>query len=183
MIVVNLFAGPGSGKSTTAAGIFSILKLHEINCEYVPEFAKDLTWENRFKTLENQIYIFAKQQHRLWRMIDQVDVVVTDAPLIQGLAYIEKKPSLTQLVMSQANEFNNLNFFLTRVKVYNPKGRFQTMEEAMELDTKIINTLMSNKIVFKDVHGDKNAINEIAQVVLNKLEIDMKFKVIEYQEV
>ena len=183
MILINLFAGPGSGKSTTAAGVFSLLKLHGVNCEYVPEFAKELTWENRLKTLENQIYIFAKQQHRLWRMIDQVDAVVTDAPLLQGLAYIENSPSLTQIVMDQFNEFNNLNFFLSRTKTYNPKGRSQTEEEAKNLDTRIAHILVTNKIKFRDIYGDKNAINTIAQVVLNKLEMNMKFKVIEYQEV
>lgn len=41
MNVVNLFAGPGSGKSTTAAGIFYILKSeYNINCEYVSEYAR-----------------------------------------------------------------------------------------------------------------------------------------------
>lgn len=40
-IIVNLFAGPGAGKSTGAAYIFSKLKLAGIDCEYVSEFAKD----------------------------------------------------------------------------------------------------------------------------------------------
>ena len=42
MIVVNLFAGPGSGKSTTCAGLFSKLKLAGIYCEMVLEYAKEL---------------------------------------------------------------------------------------------------------------------------------------------
>ena len=184
MIVVNFFAGPSSGKSTTAAGVFALLKLHGINCEYVPEFAKDLTWENRTKTLDNQIYIFAKQQHRIWRLHGEVDVVITDAPLIQGLAYVDENPSLTQLVMQQANEFDTINFFLTRVKVYQSKGRFHTMEEAIELDGEIIDLLVSNEIPFMDIHGDKDAINTATKVVLDKLGVlGMGFKVIEYREV
>lgn len=184
MIVVNFFSGPGSGKSTTAAGVFSLLKLHGINCEYVPEFAKDLTWENRYKTLENQIYIFAKQQHRIWRLVGEVDVVITDAPLIQGLVYVDENTALTQIVMEQANEFDNLNFFLTRVKVYQPKGRAQTLEEAIELDSKIIALLLSNKIKYRDLHGNRDAINVATQVVLNKLGVlGMGYKVIEYREV
>ncbi len=184
MIVVNFLAGPGSGKSTTAAGVFALLKLHGVNCEYVPEFAKDLTWENRHKTLDNQIYIFAKQQHRLWRMQGEVDVVITDAPLIQGLVYTDENPALTQLVIQQVNEFDNINFFLTRVKVYKPKGRTQTMEEAIEMDNKIIELLLSNGIKFRDIHGNKEAINTATQVVLSKLGvIGMGFKVIEYREV
>jgi ABC-type glutathione transport system ATPase component len=54
-IMVNIYGGPGCGKSTTAAGVFTLLKIHKIDCELVTEFAKDLTWENRHKTLENQL--------------------------------------------------------------------------------------------------------------------------------
>jgi hypothetical protein len=184
MIVVNFFAGPGAGKSTTAAGVFSLLKLHGVNCEYVPEFAKDLTWENRYKTLENQIYIFAKQQHRLWRLIGEVDVVITDAPLIQGLVYVGENLALTQLVMEQFGEFDNINFFLDRSKEYNPKGRSQTENEAIELDNKIIHALIVNDIPFMDINGDKDAINVATLAVLIKLgSTVMNYKIIEYQEV
>lgn len=184
MILVNFFAGPGSGKSTTAAGVFSLLKLHGINCEYVPEFAKDLTWENRYKTLENQIYVFAKQQHRIWRLRGEVDVVITDAPLIQGLVYTNDNPSLTQIVMQQYNEFDNINFFLDRTKKYNPKGRSHTENEAIELDNKIIHALLVNDIPFMSINGDKDAINVATLAVLTKLgSTVMSYKIIEYQEV
>ena len=184
MIVINFFAGPSSGKSTTAAGVFSLLKLHGVNCEYVPEFAKDLTWENRRKTLENQIYVFAKQQHRIWRLKGEVDIVITDAPLIQGLAYVSEHSALTQIVMEQVGEFDNINFFLERTKRYNPKGRSHTENEAIELDSRIIYLLLSNEIPFMEIPGDKDAINIATSAALNKLGITgMGYKVIEYQEV
>jgi len=59
-LIVNLFGGPSSGKTTMAAGLFCLLKMHGIDCELVTEFAKDLVWEERFKTLKNQQYIFGK---------------------------------------------------------------------------------------------------------------------------
>jgi len=167
MIIINFFGGPGSGKSTTAAGVFSLLKLHGVNCEYVPEFAKDLTWEDRHKTLENQLYVFAKQQHRLWRLIDQVDIIITDAPLVQGLAYIRYNKSLTQTIVDQFNQFDNLNFFLMRTKIYNPNGRAQTEEEAKDLDATIVHILDSNNIKFKDIDGDLEAINIVTTSILN----------------
>ena len=40
-IVVNLFPGPGTGKSTGAAYIFSKLKMAGVDAEYVSEFAKE----------------------------------------------------------------------------------------------------------------------------------------------
>lgn len=67
MLVVNLFGGPGSGKSTCAAGVFTLLKLSGVNAELVTEYAKDLTWEKRHVTLANQHYIFGKQLQRLKR--------------------------------------------------------------------------------------------------------------------
>ena len=60
MIVVNLYGGPGSGKSTTAAGIFSELKMLGLNTELVTEYAKDKVWEKHESILDNQIYVFAK---------------------------------------------------------------------------------------------------------------------------
>ena len=47
-IVINLFAGPGVGKSTTAARVFAELKLKGVNCEMALEFAKDKVWEESF---------------------------------------------------------------------------------------------------------------------------------------
>lgn len=41
-IVINLLGAPGAGKSTLAALIFSKLKMKNIACEIVTEFAKDL---------------------------------------------------------------------------------------------------------------------------------------------
>jgi adenylate kinase family enzyme len=56
-IIVNLFAGPGAGKSTGAAYVFAKLKLAGIDCEYVSEFAKDKVWENNSEVFKNQFYI------------------------------------------------------------------------------------------------------------------------------
>lgn len=42
-LVVNLFGGPGSGKSTGAAYVFARLKMLGYNAELVTEFAKDKT--------------------------------------------------------------------------------------------------------------------------------------------
>ena len=59
-ICCNLFGSPGSGKSTMAALVFSRLKMLNINCELVTEFAKDKVWENNNTALANQLYVFAK---------------------------------------------------------------------------------------------------------------------------
>jgi len=181
--VVNLFAGPGTGKSTTAAGIFSLLKLHGVNCEYVPEFAKDLTWEQRFMTLANQIYVFGKQHHRLWRLKDQVDVIVTDSPLLHSLVYGVFDLEMVQVIMKQVQEFSNLNYFLKRMKPYNPKGRNQTLDEAKALDGKIRAMLIGHQIAFEEINGTCEAINVITNMVLDCLGLKQTYQVIPYTQV
>lgn len=138
MIVVNLFAGPGSGKSTTCAGLFHKLKLAGVNCEMALEYAKDKVWEESYKILDDQIYVFGKQLHRIFRLKDKVDVVITDSPLPLSIYYDKSaNPYFADLVMNQFNEFNNINYFIARDDTYNPKGRMQTEQEAKEIDSEV----------------------------------------------
>ena len=63
MKVINLFGGPGSGKSTTAASVFSKLKIMGYNVELVTEFAKDMVWEQHDSIFDNQLLIFAEHKN------------------------------------------------------------------------------------------------------------------------
>lgn len=170
-IVVNLFSGPGSGKSTTAAGVFSLLKLHGVNAELITEFAKDLTWEKRDRTLGNQLYVFAKQYHRMWRVKDQVDVMITDSPLFLSLAYGLSGEN-ENLVLNTFNDFSNLNFFIRRIKDYNQSGRNQTEGEAKTLDGIIGELLKHHSVSYTEVEGSLNAINFITTSALKELGFD-----------
>lgn len=174
MIVVNLYAGPGSGKSTTCAGVFSKLKLAGVNCEMALEYAKDKVWESSFKVLNNQIYVFGKQLHRLWRLKDQVDVIITDSPLLMSILYdSSKNENFKNLILDQYNSFNNLNYFIKRNDNYNPKGRMQTVEEAKELDNEMYDILNSLNIDYISL-GKDEAIDCITADVLNILRSGIK---------
>jgi hypothetical protein len=142
-LIINLYAGPGAGKSTNAARLFTYLKDEGVDCEYVTEFAKELTWEQRWKTFENQLFIFANQQHRLRMLEGQVDVIVTDSPILLNLVYNEQETTelFKKLVQQEYSRSNNLDVFVNREKPYNPNGRKQTKEQALALDDKIINML------------------------------------------
>lgn len=164
MRVINLFAGPGAGKSTTAAGLFHSMKLDKFNVELVTEYAKDLTWDERWGTLDDQLYVFAKQNNRLYRLRNKVDYVVTDSPLLVGLMY--KKPDFLpqhfdNLVMEAWNTYDNYNFFLDRRKEYIQIGRTQTLDEAQAVDARVKNYLDSHGIVYETVPGDTTAVNII----------------------
>lgn len=151
-LFVNLFGGPGTGKSTTAALLFGQLKEAGVNAELVTEFAKDVVWEDR-RVIACQPYVFGKQLWRLERLRGKVDVVVTDAPLVLSLVYAEALgEAWKQVVLAQTSKFNNMNVFLVRDNIehpYNPEGRYQKdVEEAETLDRKIKDVLNDARLPY-----------------------------------
>jgi len=166
-LVINLFAGPSTGKSTSAAQIFSELKWMGINCEMVTEFAKDKVWEESFKVLDDQVYIFGKQVHRMRRLVGKVDIIITDSPILNSLVYDESgNDNFHNLILDVFNEFNNLNFFLRRTKKFQQAGRVQNEEKSKLLDNKVWNMLCDNKIPCDPVDASKeNIIKEVLPII------------------
>lgn len=152
--VVNLFAGPGTGKTTTAAALFAELKYRGVNCEYIPEYAKDATWEKRGpKVFQAQEYLFGKQHFRVSRVITEVDIVVTDSPVIMGMVYTPddfNMPSLRGVMREAHSLYDSLNIFVQRNlnKPYETKGRGQTLEESIVIDNAILAMLETEKIPY-----------------------------------
>lgn len=141
-LVINLFGGPGCGKSTTMARLFADLKARGYNVEMVSEFAKDLVYEQRQETMKDELYIFAKQHHRLFRVNDKVDVIITDRPLLLTNIYArlylpddEYRKDLIRLVRTTFQTFNNFNLYLNREGIeYKTEGRLQNLEQSKEID-------------------------------------------------
>lgn len=155
MRCVNFFAGPGTGKSTAATALFSEIKRRGVNAEYIPEFAKDAAWENRGKKFfAAQQFIYGEQSWRFDRVKDDVDVMVTDSPLIMANVYMPKNfpmPALRDCMMQDFNRYDNLNIFLRRSKKFNPAGRKQDEAESIQLDADIKAFLVSNDIEFTEL--------------------------------
>lgn len=180
-IVVNLTGAPGAGKSTGAATIFAALKKAGINAELVTEFAKDKTWEHNIMALGCQEYVFGKQSYRLRRCRDDVEVIVTDSPLPLGLIYNDN-PALdyhfTEVVMNVFNTYENINFFINRVKPYNPKGRNQTEEESDQLSIRIKNLYKNLNIGYTEIDGNDEGYARAIQGVLNYINFIKKESVV-----
>lgn len=173
-IIVNLFSGPGAGKSTTASGLFYQLKIRGINCELVTEYAKHVTWRENFTTLKNQIYVFAKQHDKMFHLKDKVDVIITDSPIVLGLSYCDftkVSPSLTNLIMDEFNrdEQINLNYFMNRVNPYSTKGRSQSEREAKIKDREILDLLDKHNIPYKMIDANEKVIESILEDITKHL--------------
>jgi len=177
-LVINIFGGPSISKSTTAAGVFSLLKLHGIECELALEYAKDLIWEERHKTIKDQQYLFGKQYHRLWRLVNNVDVIVTDCPLLLSVVYGKRYDvvvkSFADNVIDAINSFNNFNVVLDRIKPFNENGRNVTEEQAKEIDKDIVNALKQYKMDYINIPGNFEGINTIVHNILRN---DPTFKI------
>lgn len=173
-MIVNLFGGPGTGKSTTAAGLFYKLKSAGINCEYVQEYAKDKTWQDDMFTLTCQPYITGKQLYRQHRLIGKVDVVVTDSPIILGSVYggAYTGPAFDQWLLEAFNSFDNTNIFLNRDLTnhpYNQAGRSQTLEEAIKVDEVTQKLLDNYQIGYKKVNVGPYAVDDIYRLLYGRL--------------
>ena len=178
-MVINLFGGPGTGKSTCAAYIFSRLKMMGINAELVTEAAKDLTWEESFKNLKDQIYVFGKQAHRLFRCADQVDVIVTDSPIFLSTIYNQDDDidvELHNLVLKVIDKYNNINIVLKRVKPYNPVGRTQTEAESDAISNNIKSCLDGENFDYYEFDGNIEGCEDILAKVVKTIQILEKLK-------
>lgn len=169
-LVVNFFGGPSCGKSTIAAGVFYQLKRKMYNVELVTEFAKDLVWEKRKSALDCQPYVFGKQLHKIERLINQTDVIVTDSPILLSVVYNKKYPeSFTNSVVEIFNSMNNLSYFIDRNEnKYDSVGREQTIEEAVEIDSKIKNFLNYKNIKYQNIIKHYDNIDKVINDIENE---------------
>ena len=173
VIVVNLIGGPGVGKSILTSDVFSALKREFISCDISHEYIKKKLREKALKAVESQIYIFAKQQFQLFSMKDDLDVIVTDSPLLLSAIYDKTNcPFLKGLVLKEFNKYDNLNYLLLRDKdvPYEQEGRYQDSEGAKKVDNSVADFLMRENIEYKTVFGIiRSVINSIVKEVKKRL--------------
>jgi hypothetical protein len=148
MIVINLWGGPCSGKSTSAAYIFAHLKNRGIRAELVHEAAKRFIYKGASKQLENQVYVFGKQYSHVVDLFNaDCEVAISDSPLLQNLIYAQNLPYYAELKalcikLDQVAPWKDYHFFVKRTKDFDGFGRVQkTVEEAKVYDTNCKNLM------------------------------------------
>jgi len=183
MKVINLFGGPGSGKSKVAAGVYSKLRARSINIELVREFAKDLYYQDRLTSMmEFQEVIYAEQNSRLQWLLGKLDYAITDSPILLSAVYpdinrelfnLAPWPALHEfktLVRAQFLCYDNLNIWLERPPTYEQAGRVQDEKEAQWIDEMLWTELEGHPITRMSLNDDTetNIITMLLGDVINK---------------
>jgi len=138
--LINLFGGPGIGKSSIAAGIFYKLKKKHVSCNNPYEFPKTLAWDNNIPAIKDQLYVFANQHRGIAQSYGKVDYIIIDSPIlfskIYHSYYTEGYPaefygdSFHKMILELHNKYDNINILLDRADgVHNDEERFQNYEE------------------------------------------------------
>lgn len=135
-IIVNLYGGPGAGKSTLAAEVFYKLKsTTNLNIELVPEVAKESAWHG-IEIVQSDC--FFEQVKRIDRLIGKVNVIITDSPLLLQLIYggdrYEGLVDVLKDTWVKVDKIKELNYFIERTKPYHNGGRYQSEHEAKSID-------------------------------------------------
>ncbi len=125
--IINLFGGPGAGKTTCAWEIAAELKKKGYVTEYVSEYAKELVWNGEHEkldgSLQNQKLIYEEQKHRIDRLIGKVDFIVTDSPTLLSLAYLkEPDKEFADKISKEFKENNNFCMIVQRGNVFEKEG-------------------------------------------------------------
>lgn len=157
-LVINLFAGPGAGKTTAALELTAALKKVGYNVEYVSEYAKELVLEKQYTLLDNQEHVTDEQYRRLNRLRESgVEIIVTDSPVLLGKVYGEGRISTDydKQITDYHDSFNNFNLVVKRGDGYQQAGRRETLSQAQELDKKITSLLRNNNLFYGNYNHDE----------------------------
>jgi hypothetical protein len=171
---INLFAGPGAGKSTTAAWLYAQMKSDMFSVELIQEYVKSWAYDGREPSSFDQIYLFGKQMHSEDRVLKcGVHHTISDSPLFLSTCYCAKyNPELfeplIQIERTIERKYPSLNIYIERhSKPYVKEGRYQTYDEAKDMDKFIL-----DRLVLAGIHFNRfqyNCKDEIYQFIRSKL--------------
>ena len=175
---INIFGGPCSGKSTVAAQLFCQLRIQGTEVELIQEYVKDWAYEERQPKSFDQLYFLAKQIRRESLILDSgIDHIVTDSPVLMSCVYafLGQFPGASNLVgLCEHFEaaYPSLNLFLDRGDLpYKKVGRYQTYEEAKELDGRIRGILDATSTRYVVLPAtDIEQILSVVQVAIEEVE-------------
>jgi len=148
---INLYAGPGAGKSTTASMLFAKMKILGYSVELVSEYVKGWAIAKRVPVGFDQVYLMGKQLNYEYRFLSHgIQHIVTDSPVLLSACYTRAyypdlhnvADNMEGIIAEYERQHPSINIFLDRGdKVYSTEGRYQTKEQAQQLDNVVRDTL------------------------------------------
>ena len=175
--IINLFGGPGIGKSSIAAGLTYKLKKKHITCDNPYEFPKMLAWDENHSAIRDQLYVLANQHRGIVKSYGKVDYIILDSPILLSLVYRNYyrsneypatlySDSFDNMVLDIHNQYDTLNIVLNRSEgIHNEKERYQNLEQSKDLDWAIENTLIQNNIPYTKVDVNDDTVNNILSIL------------------
>tara|TARA_R110000803_G_scaffold342_1_gene1218 strand:- start:1502 stop:2197 length:696 start_codon:yes stop_codon:yes gene_type:complete len=181
--IINFFSGPGAGKSTQAAGLFSLMKKNGMDVELTYEFPKIITWEGNMSAIKDQFYITANQHRNISRLFGKVDYIIVDSPILFGLVYKDLYGGdypqgmygdlFDEFVIDLFRKYNNINIFLKRNEEgFDEVGRLQNLKESREIDNKLRQLLEVNNIEYMQFEVNKNSSTTIYKTLFEDMVVN-----------
>jgi deoxyadenosine/deoxycytidine kinase len=175
--IINLFGGPGVGKSSIAAGLTYKLKKKHITCDNPYEFPKILAWDENHSAIKDQLYVLANQHRGIVKSYGKVDYIILDSPILLSLIYKTYYESGTypatlygesfdRMILDIHNQYDNINIVLNRTNgLHNEMERYQNLEQSISLDVEIENKLINYHIPYTKVDVNDNTVTEIMKLI------------------
>ena len=175
--IINLFGGPGVGKSSIASGLTYKLKKKHITCDNPYEVPKQLAWDENHQAIKDQLYVLANQHRGIVKSFDKVDYIILDSPILLSLVYRSAYTGLEypatlygesfdKMVLDIHNQYDSLNIVLKRTEGgYNEKERYQSLDESKELDRRIEDILVKNNISYDIVSVGDKTVDDILKLL------------------
>lgn len=137
------YGGPGTGKSTIAPDLCGAMKKRSWSVEEAREVIKLRAYKGDFPKGFEQLHIFANQLHEeeKW-LLAGVEYTISDSPVLMNASYsklygFEGWEDIVRLSEKFEKAYPAFNFYLPRRFDYQQEGRYQTEEQAKEVDEMI----------------------------------------------
>lgn len=175
MLLINLYAGPSSGKSTLAGDIFTRLKRAGIQAEIPPEVAKIRSQRQDYGFLADQLAVFGETQHQLnMAKRSGAEVAVVDSPLLLSLVYAPKPylQTFPALVREVFDSFGpSLDYFLKRDPSipFSQVGRVHDEAQSLEKDREILEMLRQQRVQLRMIDSSEFSAQCVVQDTLKAL--------------
>jgi nicotinamide riboside kinase len=166
MLLINFTGGPGSGKSTMAAGLFHRLKTRKWNVELVTEYTKELILTDDTWSLSDELVVFSEKYRRI-KKLERVDIVITDSALVNSVVYGDTQfgPAAGAFYEAVARSFDSLYFAVTRVVPYVPLGRMPDEDEAEKSGRTILSHVERMGEPMWEVQGNDEGLPGLVRLV------------------